>query len=88
MQRRRSQIMIKIALKHFIYEACIDSFFDRLYKNFVLPKITGGMDQRIVDQILEVSARIQEYSRMSQSNYMLVSNDVAEALNEKLRSPV
>lgn len=26
--------MIRIALKHWIYELCIDKFFERIYKNF------------------------------------------------------
>lgn len=31
--------MIKLALKHFIYEACIDRIFDGIYNNFIFPKI-------------------------------------------------
>lgn len=29
--------MIKIALKHFIYEKCIDMLFGAIYRNFALP---------------------------------------------------
>lgn len=29
--------MFKVILKHFIYERCIDVFFDRIYRNFMSP---------------------------------------------------
>lgn len=31
--------MIKVALKHFIYQHCVDVFFDKVTDNFIRPKL-------------------------------------------------
>lgn len=31
--------MIKIVLKHFIYDHCVDVFFDKITDNFIRPKV-------------------------------------------------
>lgn len=31
--------MIKVAVKHFIYEHCVDVFFDKVTENFIRPKL-------------------------------------------------
>lgn len=74
--------MIKIALKHFIYEVCIDTLFDSLYKNFVLPKITKCPYDSLAKQILAVSTRIREASRTMEANHVIVSDEVAKLFLE------
>ena len=50
--------MIKVALKHWIYELCIDQIFINIYKNFPMPrKIVKGL--RTVKVGLEMQAVMQ-----------------------------
>ena len=35
--------MIKVALKHFIYDHCVDVFFDKVTDNFIRPKLKNWL---------------------------------------------
>jgi hypothetical protein len=47
--------MIKIALKHFLYDQAIDVFFKEVVKNFVRP----NLEQSVVDKILALANQIR-----------------------------
>jgi len=40
--------MIKTALKHFIYEQCVDVMFAEVYNNFVRPRLSHSMTEFIL----------------------------------------
>lgn len=35
--------MVKLVIKHFIYEQCIDMFYGEVYNNFVKPRINSAL---------------------------------------------
>lgn len=43
--------MIKTALKHFIYEQCIDVMFAEVYNNFVRPRLSHSMAEIILNDL-------------------------------------
>lgn len=43
--------MIKTALKHFIYEQCVDVMFAEVYNNFVRPRLSHSMTKIILDDL-------------------------------------
>ncbi len=55
--------MIKIALKHWIYEACIERLFDAVFKNFFMPVV--DIDTLIPLYVLNI------YRAAGQSNHMV-----------------
>ncbi len=64
--------MIKIVLKHFLYEQAINVFFKEVVNNFVRPNI----EQSVVDKIIEMAnqIRMQQISitpRTISSQYVL-----------------
>ena len=43
--------MIKTALKHFIYEQCVDVMFVEVYNNFVRPRLSHSITQYILNDL-------------------------------------
>ncbi len=43
--------MIKTALKHFIYEQCVDVMFAEVYNKFVRPRLSNSMTQYILNDL-------------------------------------
>jgi len=50
--------MIKVALKHFIYEKCIDVIFDGIINNFSVSKKRFNVD----DRFTEIKVRLTNWS--------------------------
>ena len=69
--------MILTALKHFIYEICIDVFFDKIYINFLPPIIASCLPRhvRYLDTVAtEIMMGDIQVTRAFQSAYITLSD--------------
>ena len=74
--------MIKILLKHAIYEMCIDTFFTQIYKNFVLPKIIENIGDIKVYRDCNSASLIEKWSPMLE----LTEDEVRESIATRLEN--
>ncbi len=51
--------MIKIVLKHFIYDHCVDVFFDKITDNFIRPKVKQWVQSKWT---IDISPDINVYT--------------------------
>ena len=71
--------MIKVALKHIVFNQCIDVFFDRVINNYLKPRIerrthyrTPGVSIRVIDIDAMINYHVS-YDDITNSRYAQAS---------------
>lgn len=67
--------MLKIFIKHFIYEASIDALFNALISNFAL-----GRKQELIQQIMYLTDKLILNNKANKASYIIIPHDIYDRL--------
>lgn len=75
--------MIKLLLKHLIYEICIDVFFKEIYKNFVLPKVVN-----YIRRIIRSNYTLEAQRDIAQCHGADIEKELLDAMSREIQQEI
>lgn len=73
--------MIKIFLKHLIYEKCIDILFDSIYRNFTIP-------QKIINRYIKIKWKLDQQQILESYHGIDIHNELSKAIQKEINQEI